>query len=203
MNSSKSILFILFLSIQATVMGQNKEESTNDLERTFMPQFQLGYVLHETQDLSGGLMTQTSIEYRDITNLVFRVNFDVFNSSMNLDYPLNDSTSFKGKTTFSDLIGGIGYRLPLKKHNITGYVQSGVRFYGYPEFSLENNLVSINLSRNYLGVMRYTLGYEYALAPKLFLSFEFFSSHVFKRQDFWSDNIWSYGLTFGVTSPLF
>ena len=196
-------LIMALCFIQNFGFGQEENDTLNDLERTFMPQFQLGYVLHETQDLNNGLMTQTSMEYRDITNLVFRVNYDVFNSSMNLDYPLNDTTQFTGKTTFSELIGGIGYRLPMDKHHLTGYVQSGLRFYGYPEFNLDNNQVSIDFDRRSLGVMRYTLGYEYALAPKLFLSAEFLLSHVFEAKDFWSNSIWTYGLTFGLTSPLF
>lgn len=193
---------LLFLT-PCILFGQGGTDPMNDLERTFMPQFQLGYALNETNNLSGGLMTQTSVEYRDVSNLVFRVNYDVFNSSMNLEYPLNDSTRFTGKTTFSDLIVGLGYRIPLKKHTITGYVQPGLRFYGYPAFNLENNQVSIDFDRRHIGVMRYTLGYEYELTPKLFLSAEFFSSHVFKAQDFWSSNTWSYGATFGITSPLF
>jgi hypothetical protein len=176
-----TILVALFL-IQISLFGQEAQESDNDLKRTFMPQFQLGYALNETQDLKGGLMTQTSIEYRDVTNLVLRINFDVFNSSMSLKYPLNDTTNFTGKTSFSDLIGGIGYRIP---------------------FNHNNNQVSIDLSRKYLGVMRYTLGYEYALTPKLFFSVELFSSHVYKAQDFWSNKQWSHGVTFGITSPLF
>ena len=203
MYNLKSILLVLILNIQVIILGQSVSDTINDLERTFMPQFQLGYVSHETQDLSGGLMTQTSIEYRDVTDLVFRLNFDVFNSSMNLEYPLNDSTRFAGKTSFSDLIGGIGYRIPMKKHHIIGYVQSGIRFYGYPIFTLDNNQVTIDLERNYAGVMRYTLGYEYALTPKLFFSLELLSSHMFKAQGFWLTNVWSYGLTFGITSPLF
>jgi hypothetical protein len=195
------ILVIIFLT-QVSVYGQEAQESDNDLKRTFMPQFQLGYALNQTEDLSGGIITQTSIEYREITNLVLRINFDIFNSSLNLKYPLNDSTSFTGKTSFSDLIGGIGYRVPLKKHNITGYLQSGIRFYGYPEFNYENNQVSIDHNSKQLGVIRYTIGYEYALNPKLFFSVELFSCNVFKAQDFWNNNLWSHGLTFGITSPL-
>ena len=86
--------------------AQESNDSISDLERTFMPQFQLGFTLNQTNELANGLMTQTSMEYRDITNLVLRVNYDVFNTSMNLDYPLNDSTRFTGKTNFSDVIGG-------------------------------------------------------------------------------------------------
>jgi hypothetical protein len=203
MNFRIFVILASLLLTQTALFGQGTQQSNNDLKRTFMPQFQLGYALNKTQDLSGGLITQTSIEYRDTTNLVLRINFDLFNSNMTLNYPLNDSTSFTGKTSFTDLIGGIGYRVLLKKHNITGYIQSGVRFYGYPEFNLENNQISIDLSRKNLGVMRYTLGYEYALTTKLFFSIELFSSHVFEPRDFWNNNVWSHGLTIGVTSPLF
>ncbi len=204
MRSCKSLISLIsLLAFHFALSAQNKSDTLSDLERTFMPQFQLGYAFNETLELSGGLMTQTSLEYRDVTNLVFRINYDVFNSSMNLEYPLNDSTRFVGKTTFSDLIGGVGYRIPLKKHTIIGYVQSGVRFYGYPIFMIENNQISIDLDRRHTGIMRYTLGYEYALTPKLFLSLEVFSSHLFKPKDFWATNSRSHGATLGITSPLF
>lgn len=196
-----SIALLFYFSPSSFTQAQ--ADSLDDLERTFMPQFQLGYVLNQTENLSNGLMTQTSIEYRDITNLVFRINYDVFNTSMNLEYPLNDSARFTGKTTFSDLIGGIGYRIPIKKHNLTAYVQSGIRFHGYPLLVSENDAVSIDFDRRFLGVMRYTLGYEYALTPKLYLSLELFTSHVFQKNDFWNDSPWAYGLTFGLTAPLF
>ncbi|MEM6724831.1 MAG: hypothetical protein AAF598_12380 [Bacteroidota bacterium] len=52
------------------VLGQ-EEPTKADLERTFMPTLQLGYVFHGTDELSSGLVTQTSIEYRDISNFIF------------------------------------------------------------------------------------------------------------------------------------
>ncbi len=51
--------------------------------------------------------------------------------------------------------------------------------------------------------MRYTLGYEFALAPKLFLTLETLISHTLESKDFWIDNRWSYGFTLGISAPLF
>jgi hypothetical protein len=51
--------------------------------------------------------------------------------------------------------------------------------------------------------MRYTLGYEFALAPKLFLTLEALISHTLESKDFWIDNRWSYGFTLGKSAPLF
>jgi hypothetical protein len=167
-----------------------------------MPNIQMGYIIHETNELSNGLMTQTSIEYRDISNFIFRVNYDAFSSNMHLQYPVNSNVSFTGKTTFSDLIIGIGYRKQIDKHNITGYIQPGIRFYGYPIFKTNNNQVNLNYDSRNVGVLRYSIGYEYALAPKLFLSIEGLIGHTLKAQDFWVNNKWSYGATIGIAAPL-
>ena len=168
-----------------------------------MPNIQMGYINHLTEELSNGLMTQTSIEYRDISNFIFRINYDAFSTNMNLKYPINSNVSFTGKTTFSDLIIGIGYRKQIEKHNITGYVQPGLRFYGYPVFTSSNsNQINLDYKSRNIGLMRYSIGYEYDLAPKLFLSIEGLISHTFKAQDFWSNNQWLYGATIGISAPL-
>lgn len=193
---------VSMLVFALTAHAQNDSTVTNDLERTFMPELQMGYVAHGTEQLSGGLMTQTSIEYRDISNFVLRINYDVFNSSLNLTYPVDENVSYTGKTSFSEVIGGIGYRQPLKKHNITSYIQSGVRFYGYPVFNVDSNEVNIDFDRRYIGVMRYSIGYEYRIIPKLFLTVEFLAGHVLKSKDYWADNRWSYGVTLGLSAPL-
>lgn len=194
--------FIFMLSIPLAISAQNETSLESDLDRTFMPAIQMGYVAHATDELSGGLMTQTSIEYRDISNFIFRINYDSFSSNMNLEYPINANVTFSGRTSFSDLIIGVGYRQQLDKHNITGYVQPGFRFYGYPLFTTENNQVNLDYDSRDIGIIRYSVGYEYALAPKLFISIEGLVSHSLKSEDFWVDNRWSYGLTIGISAPL-
>ncbi|MEO1438221.1 MAG: hypothetical protein AAFV80_21950 [Bacteroidota bacterium] len=168
-----------------------------------MPTIQMGYVAHGTAELSGGLMTQTSIEYRDISNFIFRINYDAFNSNMNLDYPIDEDVTFTGKTTFSDLVIGVGYRQEMGKHNLTSYVQPGIRFYGYPEFTTDGNQINLDYDSRSVGVLRYSIGYEYQIIPKLFLSIEGLVEHTLKSTDFWTDNPWSYGFTIGLSAPLF
>ncbi|MEM6346092.1 MAG: hypothetical protein AAF927_19545 [Bacteroidota bacterium] len=195
---------LFFLIILSSVLkAQNESEELSDWERTFMPAVQMGYVAHGTAELSSGLMVQTSMEYRDISNFIFRINYDDFNSNMNLRYPINEDISFTGRTSFSELIVGVGYRKQMEKHNLTAYVQPGLRFYGYPIFEENNTQVNLNLDSRRIGMIRYSLGYEYAIAPRFFFTIEFLASHVLKAVDFWTDNRWSYGATMGFSAPLF
>lgn len=196
-----SLLIYSYLLLSTITLSYSQND--DDLSRTFMPNIQMGYINHQTKELSNGLITQTSIEYRDISNFIFRVNYDAFSTNMNLKYPINSNVSFTGKTNLSDLIIGIGYRKQFNKHNITGYIQPGLRFYGYPVFtSTNNNQINLDYNRRNLGVVRYSIGYEYALTPKLYLSVEGLISHTLKAQDFWSDNKWLYGATIGISAPL-
>lgn len=198
-----STALALALILPFTLSGQREDDIKSDLERTFMPAIQMGYVAHGTSELSEGLMIQTSVEYRDISNFIFRINYDDFNSNMNLDYPVDEDVSFTGRTSFAELIGGIGYRHQMTKHNLTVYVQPGVRFYGYPVFEVNGNEVNLDLDSRNIGIIRYSIGYEYAITSKLFLTIEALASHTFEAKDFWAENVWSYGVTLGISAPLF
>ncbi len=193
----------MLLLLPVALWGQNEAEEETDLDRTFMPAVQMGYVAHGTEQLSGGLMTQTSIEYRDISHFILRINYDAFNSNMNLQYPIDSNVTFTGRTTFSELILGIGYRQELQRHNITVYVQPGLRFYGYPDITLDNNQANLNYDSRNVGIIRYSLGYEFAILPKAFLTIEGLLAHTLKSKDFWADDPWSYGVTLGISAPLF
>ena len=94
----KHVVFgtLLFLT-PFFISAQEDSEANDDLERTFMPSVQMGYVHHGTSELDGGLMIQTSVEYRDISNFVFRLNYDAFNSNMNLAYPHSNMRVHKNK----------------------------------------------------------------------------------------------------------
>ena len=196
-------LLILILGYSGFVKAQHKNDTISDWDRTFMPAIQMGYVEHATGQLSGGLMVQTSIEYRHESNFVLRVNYDDFNSEMNLAYPVNPDLTFTGQISFSELIGGIGYRDRDGKHNFTGYIQGGIRNYGYPIFTTDSLETNLDFDSRNLAIMRYTLGYEFALAPKLFLTLEALVSHTFDQKDYWVENKWSYGITLGISAPLF
>jgi|TARA_B110000285_G_scaffold156522_1_gene174665 hypothetical protein len=200
----KNLTIVILISFYSTLLkAQHKNDTISDWDRTFMPAIQMGYVGHGTDQLSGGLMSQTSIEYRHESNFVLRINYDNLNSKMNIEYPGGPDLTFTGKVSFSDIIGGIGYRDRDGKHNFTGYIEGGIRNYGYPIFSTDGTQVNLDFDSRNIGIMRYTLGYEFALAPKLFLTLETLISHTLESKDFWIDNSWSYGFTLGISAPLF
>ncbi len=113
------------------------------------------------------------------------------------------NVTFTGRTTFSELIIGVGYRHQMAKHNITAYVQPGLRFYGYPDFTTDSTQVNLDYDSRNVGIIRYSLGYEFALLPKMFLTIEGLVSHALKAKDFWTEDPWSYGVTIGISAPLF
>ena len=196
-------LLSLLLGFSSSLKAQHKNDTISDWDRTFMPALQMGYVGHGTDQLSGGLMIQTSIEYRHKSNFVLRVNYDDFESKMNIEYPLNPDLTFSGRMSFFELIGGVGYRDRDGKHNFTGYIEGGMRNYGYPVFTTDSLQANLDFDSRNIGIMRYTLGYEFALAPKLFLTLETLISHTLQSKDFWAENRWSYGFTLGISAPLF
>ena len=193
---------IFFLLISLSIKGQSDTTQLTDMQRTFMPTLQIGYVNHLSNELSAGLLTQTSLEYRDISNFIFRVNYDIFNSDMNVAYPISGDVKFTGKTTFSDVIGGIGYLLKKEKHHLTTFVQAGVRFNGYPTLTNIDGNVYLDYKSTSIGVMRYTVGYEYVINRKLLFSIEGLLSQTTNSAFFWTDNKWSYGMTIGISAPL-
>jgi hypothetical protein len=200
----KNITIVILISFYSTLLkAQHKNDTISDWDRTFMPAIQMGYVGHGTDQLSGGLMIQTSLEYRHNSNFVLRVNYDDFDSNMKIKYPLNPALNFSGRMSFFELIGGIGYRDRDGKHNFTGYIEGGIRNYGYPVFTTDSIQANLDFDSRNIGIMRYTIGYEFALAPKLFLTLEALISHTLESKDFWIDNRWSYGATLGITTPLF
>ena len=200
----KNLIIVILISFYSTLLkAQHENDPISDWDRTFMPAIQMGYVGHGTDQLSGGLMSQTSIEYRHESNFVLRINYDNLNSKMNIEYPGGPDLTFTGKVSFSDIIGGIGYRDRDGKHNFTGYIEGGIRNYGYPIFSTDGTQVNLDFDSRNIGIMRYTMGYEFALAPKLFLTLETLISHTLESKDFWIDNSWSYGFTLGISAPLF
>jgi len=200
----KNITLVILICFYSTFLkAQHKNDTITDWDRTFMPAIQMGYIEHATDQLSGGLLTQTSIEYRHKSNFVLRLNYDHLSSKMKLEYPVDPDLSFTGKVSFSDLIGGVGYRDRDGKHNFTAYVEGGIRNYGYPVLTIDSIQANLNYDSRNIGIIRYTLGYEFALAPKLFLTLEALISHTLESKDFWIDNRWSYGFTLGISAPLF
>ena len=202
MKFKKLILPILMvLTISHSALGQQNDSTLS--QRILMPTLQIGYINNLSNELSGGFIIQTSLEYQTPKGLFFRLNYDTFGS----DYELSDVQGtfdiLKGSTNFSELLFGMGYRKVIKKHNIFVGVQPGYRFYEYPEIEEAGNILTLKLDERNVTMSRYTIGYEYEIDTRAYLSFEFFGSHIWKKEDFWMNNQWSSGFTVGITSTIF
>ena len=184
-------------------ISQKDTSSVSETQRIFMPALQLGYVGHLSHQLSGGIMFQTSLEYRHKSNAIFRLNYDDFNANFNIEYPLNDQIRYTGSLSFFEISVGAGLRKQFAKHNAYGLIQGGLRGYGYPQFDINEDAVNFYFTKKNATILRYTLGYEYEFFPQIFLTFESFIGHPLSAKDFWQENIFSWGITTGVSMTLF
>ena len=198
--------FILFSGIFITLVrfsyGQNTDEKQIS-DRVFTPSIQLGYIRNYSDELSGGVFIQTSIEYQTRAGIFFRINYDDFDADYDFTQSRNSTGTLSGKVSFSELIGGLGYRQIFNKHNLLLTVQPGIRFYAYPLLNIEGENVALSSENRNVLINRYTLGYEFQIDRKAFLAVEFFAGHVWEARDFWTDNRWSTGFTVGITTTIF
>ncbi|MEN0049539.1 MAG: hypothetical protein AAF806_20935 [Bacteroidota bacterium] len=196
---------ITALSLMMTfnlAFGQAIEEE-EVAKRIFMPSIQLGYLNNLSDELSGGLFIQTSIEYQTPKGLFFRVNYDDYDSDFELEDTQSSIDFQRGKVSFSELIGGIGYRETLNQHNFLVAAQMGYRFYGFPLVEEQGNDIILKFDNRTILSNRYTLGYEYEIDDKAFLALELFASHALKGKDYWADQAWAVGFTIGITTTIF
>jgi hypothetical protein len=170
-------------------------------ERLFMPALQMGYINHNSKDISAGLIIQTSLEYRTKHNLLFRLNYDDFSGRLNLKNANNQI--YNARIPLSELIGGVGYRFTLKRHNYFLIAQPGLRFYENPVIENLNGNLTIKQVGMIIGTIRYTFGYEYELFDNVFLNSEVFVGHFLKEKDFWDNAQPYYGITVGISARLF
>ena len=195
-------VFTLLLSI---TMWQELSAQTNDSTeastRFFMPALQIGYINHNSDIISEGLVIQTSLEYRAKSNLLFRINYDDFAGRININDANNNQ--YTAKVPLSELLGGIGYRHKFNEHNLFAIIQAGVRFYELPEIIELNGTITINQTGEHIVPIRYTLGYEYELLTNVFLNLEFFVGHFAKEKNYWSNDKPFYGVTIGLSTTLF
>lgn len=196
----KVFTLIVSVSLSLKVSAQTNE-SIESSTRFFMPALQIGYINHNSDIISDGLVIQTSLEYRTKSNLIFRVNYDDFSGRMSINDVNNNQ--YTAKVPLSELLGGIGYRHRFNKHNLFAIIQTGVRFYELPEIIESNGTITINQSGEQIVPMRYTMGYEYEFIKNVFLNFEFFVGHFAKEKDYWSNNKLFYGATIGLSTTLF
>ncbi len=195
-------VFTLIISVSLSLeLSAQTNESTEVSTRFFMPALQIGYINHNSDIISEGLVIQTSLEYRAKSNLIFRINYDDFSGRIRINDVNNNE--YVAKVPLSELLSGIGYRYSVNKHNLFAIVQAGIRFYELPEVIGRNGAITINQSGEQIVPVRYTAGYEYEFMKNVFLNLEFFVGHFAKEKDYWSNNKPFYGATIGLSTTLF
>jgi hypothetical protein len=195
-------IFTVFLCVSLwTKLSAQTNDSTETSTRFFMPAIQMGYIHHNSDIVSEGLVIQTSLEYRAKKNLLFRINYDDFSGRINVNDAVGNQ--YNSKVPLSELLGGIGYRHRFNKHNLFALIQSGVRFYELPEIVTLNGVITINQSGEKIVPIRYTVGYEYEFMKNFFLNIEVFVGHFAKEKDYWSNDRPFFGTTIGLSTTLF
>ncbi|MFT6277911.1 MAG: hypothetical protein ACJAU0_000728 [Flavobacteriales bacterium] len=194
--------FTVFLCVSLwTKLSAQTNDSTETSTRFFMPALQMGYIHHNSDIVSEGLVIQTSLEYRAKHNLLFRINYDDFSGRIDVNDAIGNQ--YTAKVPLSELLGGIGYRLRFNKHNLFALIQSGVRFYELPEIVTLNGVITINQSGEQTVPIRYTIGYEYEFMKNVFFNIEAFVGHFAKEKDYWSNDKPFFGTTIGLSTTLF
>ena len=103
-------IFALIVSVSLSlVISAQANESAEVSTRFFMPALQIGYINHNNNIISDGLVIQTSLEYRTKNNLIFRINYDDFSGRISINDVNNNQ--YTAKVPLSELLGGIGYRI--------------------------------------------------------------------------------------------
>lgn len=201
--STKPQITLLFILIVCSVFVTEAQvkPSSELAQRFFVPAIQMGYINHNSDNISSGILIQTSLEYRTKKNLLFRGNYDYFRGRLNLNTNINQT--YSAKIPMSELIGGIGYRLTNKRHNLFLVAQTGFRFYENPVIENIHGSLNIDQKDETIGTVRYTLGYEYEIFNSVYLNTEIFIGHLYGSKDFWANTMPFYGITFGVASKLF
>ncbi len=200
-NILRIVLFTILLSCSFFTANAQEETPDKIAERFFMPVLQMGNINHNSKNISPGLLSQTSLDYRTKNGLLFRINYDNFRGTLNLKYPNNQT--YIGKTPITELIGGLGYRLTRQRGNYFIIVQSGVRFYEKPIIENTNGKLTIEQKEETIGIMRYTLGYEYEVFERVFLNSEIFVGNLYTTKDYWTNERPYFGITLGISSRLF
>ncbi|MEO0895357.1 MAG: hypothetical protein AAFY71_02980 [Bacteroidota bacterium] len=196
-------VLILLFTLQLAFAQKEKAENEKIGDRFFMPSIQMGYIHHLPDELSGGLLVQTSLEYKTRRGFFFRLNYDDFDSNFELRNPQSALGVIQGNVSFTEFLGGIGYRASLKKHHFLIVLQTGRRLYSSPILTEQGNDLILELESSGINVNRYTFGYEYEIEPRVFLVLEGFASHARQAKDFWEERRGALGFTLGITATIF
>ncbi len=203
-----SKLTVLFLSIQlfSVLPGFSQDDAeAKELGRhIFLPSIEMGYVGNNASALSGGIITKTSIEFRLRNNndIFARINYDNIGAEYSLEN-INTTNIIGGKTSFNDILAGVGYRFGDEKFRCFLMVQPGIRLYNYPFATINGNEITIDQTGNSIFLTRATVGLEYYFDEKTAISVDVFQNQVWEQRDFWSDRGDSFGFSIGVITALF
>ena len=159
---------------------------------------------YSAQELSGGIMIKTAIEYRLKTqdSFYFRLNYDNRKATYNIQ-PVGLTNVIEGKVNFSDLIGEVGYRFGKDKLQWIVLLQGGVSFYDVPEFELNGSVLNLKNRGKNVPISRLTIGLEYYLDSNSAITLELLQSQFWNQEDFWKDNQSAWGISLGVTATLY
>jgi hypothetical protein len=190
-----------------SIFAQNTQDNDEEAfgRQVFLPSIEIGYIHNNTENLTGGILTKTSIEYRVRNNndIFIRASYDTYSSDFTLTPENNLTNVIKGTASFTDVLIGGGYRFGDNKWRTFIMVQAGQKYYNYPEFVQNNNTINIEQGRRGVFSTRATLGFEYYFTEKSAVSFDFLQSQVWKTQDFWEDSGSAIGFSIGFITSLF
>ena len=196
---------ILLFSVVFCSFGQDNDENKKGIRyRIFLPSLEIGYVDYGSQELSGGIMIKTAIEYRLKTqdSFYFRLNYDNRRATYKTT-PVGLTNVIEGKVNFSDLIGGVGYRFGKDKLQWIVLLQGGVSFYDVPEFEINGTTLNLKNKGKNVPISRLTIGLEYYLDSNSAITLELLQSQFWNQEDFWKDNQSAWGISLGVTATLY
>lgn len=200
-------LFVFLLLISAALSSFAQSEPTDEADfakNTFMPSIEVGYVFNLADNLSGGLLWKTSLEYRFRNNndAFVRLNYDDADANFTIREPgLTDV--IEGNLSIKDLLFGIGYRFGDSKFRAFVLLQGGYRFYSYPVVEQDNQSIAIRSDGRRLFTSRVTLGFEYYFNERSGFAVELLEGNVWEKRDFWSERTGSAGFSVGFIATLF
>ena len=196
-------LLLLATSFSALAQSENQDEG-DFANNTFMPSIEVGYVFNLADNLSGGLLWKTSLEYRLRNNndVFVRLNYDDADANFTLSEP-GLTNVIEGSLSIKDLLLGGGYRFGDSKFRAFLLLQGGVRFYSYPVIEEAAPSVTISLDGRRLFTSRVTLGFEYYFSERSAFAVEVLQGNAWEKKDFWSERTTSAGFSVGFIATLF
>ena len=200
--------FISVLVCLNAMFGFSQSDTTDESafgRQIFLPSLEAGYMFQVPDNLSGGIILKTSIEYRFRNNndAFIRANYDNYTSEYEFASTISPTNVLKGTASFSDLIIGAGYRFGETKHRLFFLAQGGVKFYNYPTASIDGGSIVIDQSQNEIFTTRFSMGYEYYFTEKSAINVDLMHGQVWSEEDFWIDSGTSFGVSVGFITSLF